>query len=162
MLAKIDSLSTTRIQFPPSLEAQQTTLTVDNAHKGDAMGSTEYLAGLTDHQYWVTQEKGTESPFTGEYWTTKEDGIYCCVCCGSPLFSSEAKYDSGTGWPSFWSPLDLRNITTQVDSGFGMERTEVMCANCSAHLGHVFPDGPIPTGLRYCLNSASLQLEKSS
>ena len=125
------------------------------------MRSDEYRTKLTPEQYWVTREKGTESPFTGVYWATKEAGTYCCICCDAPLFSSDTKYDSGTGWPSFWEPLKADSITTEVDSGYGMERTEVMCPSCHAHLGHVFPDGPPPTGLRYCLNSASLRLEKA-
>jgi peptide-methionine (R)-S-oxide reductase len=118
----------------------------------------EYRGKLTPTQFWVTQEKGTEPPFTGEYWATKDSGVYLCVCCDTPLFSSVTKYDSGTGWPSFWEPIATDRIEEEADCGLFMVRTEVLCANCHAHLGHVFPDGPLPTGLRYCLNSASLRL----
>ena len=118
----------------------------------------QYQSKLSAEQFWVTRQKGTEPPFSGEYWETKERGIYQCVCCDTPLFSSETKYDSGTGWPSFWEPIDKDRIKEETDKTLFMVRTEVMCANCDAHLGHVFPDGPEPTGLRYCLNSASLKL----
>lgn len=116
---------------------------------------------LTPLQYKVTQEAGTERAFTGEYWETKDPGTYRCVVCEVPLFSSDTKYDSGSGWPSFWEALDSSAVELHEDRTFGMVRTEVTCANCGAHLGHVFPDGPRPTGERYCMNSASLRLDRS-
>jgi peptide-methionine (R)-S-oxide reductase len=120
----------------------------------------EWRRELTPEQYRVTREKGTERPFSGEYENTKEAGTYVCVACGNPLFSSETKYDSGSGWPSFYEPLSDESVTTESDERHFMERTEVLCSRCDAHLGHVFDDGPQPTGQRYCMNSVALKLEK--
>ena len=122
----------------------------------------DYKKHLTPEQYEVCWNKGTEPPFSGEYNDCKDKGIYKCVCCGSSLFSSDAKFDSGTGWPSFWTPVKEGSVKEEVDTSYGMVRTEVMCGKCGAHLGHVFDDGPNPTGLRYCINSLSLSLAKGA
>jgi peptide-methionine (R)-S-oxide reductase len=131
-------------------------------NKSDFSDDEYWRSRLTPEQFAICRLKGTERPFAGHYTDCKHDGIYHCVCCGNPLFDAAVKYDSGSGWPSFWQPMDKDNVAEQADNSHGMARIEVTCNACGAHLGHVFPDGPKPTGLRYCINSVALDLKEKN
>ena len=128
--------------------------------KQQPLSDEDYKSILTPIQYEVTRNKATERAFTGEYWNVTDSGVYKCICCGHPVFDAETKYESGSGWPSFFAPIGDDSVATEEDFSHGMHRVEVMCARCGSHLGHVFEDGPAPTGLRYCMNSVSLDLDK--
>jgi len=142
---------------PQGAKVSGKTNTIEKIHKTDE----EWKKILTPEQYKVLRKKGTEPAFTGKYHANHEKGVYVCAACGLPLFSSDTKFDSGTGWPSFWKPIDETHVETETDRSFFMSRTEVLCARCGGHLGHVFHDGPPPTGLRYCMNSVSLEFKKA-
>ncbi len=153
------AVAATTVAMPPATAGDapvKTTTAQKSELTPGAMSEADWQAILTDHEYYVLRKKGTERAFTGEFWDHSDDGVYVCGGCGDPLFSSDHKFKSGTGWPSFTQAVEEGRVTTLVDSTLGMRRVEILCANCGGHLGHVFPDGPEPTGERYCVNSASL------
>jgi len=149
--------SNSAVARPQGAKVSGNTSTIEKINKTDE----EWKKLLTPEQYKILRKHGTEPAFTGKYHNNHEKGVYVCAACGLPLFSSETKFDSGTGWPSFWKPIDESHVGTDTDKSFFMTRTEVHCARCGGHLGHVFPDGPPPTGLRYCINSAALDFQKA-
>jgi len=148
------------VSFLACAQQREKTATTELPFEKIEKTEAEWRAQLTDFQYYILREKGTERAFTSELLDNKEKGVYVCAACGLPLFSSESKFKSGTGWPSFYQPINEVNVAEEQDFSYGMVRTEVLCARCDGHLGHVFPDGPKPTGLRYCINGAALKFEK--